>query len=365
MKRRIFSSFLSLALGAAALLGAATPAAAEDKPTVIRIGFPGVSAVGQRPIRSGDFTANAHLLKTIDKEFAADGIKIDWKFYVGAGPALNEAFANGQLDFCFAHGDLPLIVGRSTGLKHHIIASGGRFADSYLTVPSGSSAKSLADLKGKKLAAFKGTAGQLTLYRWFERYGFTPEDFRVVSMTTEDTKAALATGDIDGSNSTPFDLQARGVARWIDKIENDPIVSRPSTVWVGEEFEKKYPSLVQRVVTRLVKDAYDASQESGRQKLYSLWTQDGTPLIDIKTSWDKEKDLRERINPLLDDYYVASIKRSIAEVKKYKLSRREAVFDGWIEPKYLNNALAELKLEDYWPQYDANGKVVKPGRKLK
>ena len=30
----------------------------------------------------------------------------------------------------------------------------------------------------------------------------------------------------------------------------------------------------------------------------------------------------------------------------------------------LNQALKELKLEDYWPQYDAEGKLKVDGRKL-
>jgi sulfonate transport system substrate-binding protein len=75
-------------------------------------------------------------------------------------------------------------------------------------------------------------------------------------------------------------------------------------------------------------------------------------------------DLRARINPLLDEYYVASLKSSIEETKKYKLIRKDVSIDGWIEPKYLEHALKELKLEDYWPQYDAEGKLKTAGRKL-
>ncbi len=360
MQRRSFAS----ALGAAPFINLLPlgQAQAADKPSSIRISFPG-AGTGGRPIVGGSFPANAHLQRAIDDEFKADGIKVEWKHFPGAGPALNESFANGLTDFAFGHGDLPLIVGRSTGLKHKILMSSGRGGDNYFVVPAASGAKSLNDLKGKRLATFKGTAGQLTLYRFIERFGLTEKDFKIISLDADSTLAALSTGDIDGAIRAPFDLEARGVARRIHEILDDPLIGRPGSVWVGEAFEQKYPELVQRVVTRLVKVAHWSTLEENREKQYQLWATSGTPYVDYKKSWDAAKDLRERINPLLDDYYQASIKRSIEEVKKYKLVRRDVPFEGWLEPKYLNQALKDLKLEDYWPREDANGKTAVAGRK--
>ena len=361
MKRRTFAALLGAAPFINLLpLGAR---AAEAKPTTIRISFPG-AGTGGRPIVGGSFPGNAHLQRAIDEEFKADGIKVEWKHFPGAGPSLNESFANGLTDFAFGHGDLPLIVGRSTGLRHKILLSSGRGGDNYFVVPASSTAKSLADLKGKRIATFKGTAGQLTTYRFFERFGLSEKDFRVISLDADSTLAALSTGDIDGAVRAPFDLEARGVGRRIHEILNDPFISRPGTVWVGEEFEKKYPEVVQRTVTRLIKVAYWSSQEANRERQLQLWATSGTAYIDYQKSWDTTKDLRDRINPLLDDYYQASIKSSIEEIKKYKLIRRDVAFEGWLEPKYLNNALRELKLEDYWPQQAADGKPKTPGRKL-
>lgn len=362
MKRRIFAA----ALGAVTLLGAALPSVvhAEDKPKVIRIGFP-QAGTGGRPLPSGSFPATAELQGAIEEEFKADGIKIVWNHYVGAGPALNEAYANGLIDFAFGHGDLPLIVGWSTGLKRKVIMSSSRFGNSYFVVPSTSNAKTLADLKGKKLATFKGTAGQLTLYRWLEKFNLADKDFRVISLNNDDTKAALATGDIDGTVITPFDLEARGIAKHIHEIDDDPDLSSPGTVWVGNEFEQKYPAIVQRVVNRLLKVAVWSSTEANREKLFQYWAQAGsTPYIDYKKSWSNVSDLRTRVNPLLDEYYVASLQRSINETKKFKLIRRDVNLSEFLEPKYLNQALKEQGLEDYWPQYDAAGKIKVPARKL-
>lgn len=361
MKRRTFAAVL----GAAPLLALTSfrAFAADEKPAVVRISFPG-AGTGGRPIVGGSFAANAHLLRAIDEEFRGDSIRVEWKFFPGAGPALNESFANGLTDFAFGHGDLPLIVGRSTGLKHKILLSSGRGGDSYFVVPASSNAKALSDLRGKRIATFKGTAGQLTMYRWFEKFELSEKDFRVISLDNDSTLAALATGDIDGTVCAPFDVEARGIARRIHEIVNDPYIARPGTVWVGEEFEKKYPQIVQRVVTRLVKVAHWSTQEANREKQYQLWATSGTPYLDYKKDWEKTTDLRDRHNPLLDEYYVSSLQNSIQETKKYKLIRRDVNIEGWLEPKYLVNALNELRLEDYWPQQDAKGTVKVAGRKL-
>jgi len=107
-----------------------------------------------------------------------------------------------------------------------------------------------------------------------------------------------------------------------------------------------------------------SSSAWSREKQLQLWSTSGTPYVDYKKGWERTPDLRRRINPLLDEYYQSSIQSSIEEIRKYKLIRRDVPFEGWLEPKYLNLALKELKLEDYWPQQGADGKVKVPGRKL-
>jgi len=360
MKRRSFNLGLATGLAAPALigLGSSARAAEGNKPTTIRIGFPNAGTSG-RPLPTTGYTANVVFLGELEKEFKADNIKLEWKYYVGAGPALNEAYANGLLDFCFGHGDLPLIVGRSTGLKHKIIASSGRGGDVYLLTPSASPASQVSDLKGKTLSIQKGTANQLVLYRFLAKYGFTePEkDFRIISQITDDRRASLATGDIAGTIDVPWGLEARGITKRLAEVHDDININTPGTVWVGDAFEQQYPEIVQRVVNRLVKVAYWSSQEANREQQYQLWTRSGVnAYLDNKKEWDRVKDLRQRHSPLLDDFYKAKIQKAIAETRQYRLTRRDTPFEGWLEPKYLNNALRDQKLESYFPTQSADGK---------
>jgi sulfonate transport system substrate-binding protein len=341
---------------AASLAGIA--AQAGENPTVVRIAFSG-AGTGGRPLGSGTVLAIAHQLGSINKELQADNIKVEWNFYPGAGPATNEALANKLIDFAY-HGDLPLIVGRSTGLKHKVLLSLGRFGNTYFVVPAESNAKTLADLKGKRISVNKGPAGQLTLNRVFERYGFKEKDFKVISMNTDNTKAALATGDIDGAIISPFDLQSRGIARILFEIPRDPKVTSVGTFWVTEDFEKKYPATTQKVVTALVKAAHWASEEKNRDQVFKYWGAAGSvPYSDFLKTWDGYT-LKERNSPLLDEYYVTTLQRAIAEAKGFKLIRRDVSLDYWLEPKYLNNALKELGLQNYWQENDKDGNIKNP-----
>ncbi|WP_255991646.1 ABC transporter substrate-binding protein [Chitinolyticbacter albus] len=335
----------------------AAPSHAEDKPATVRIAFSG-AGTGGRPVGTGTTLAIAHQLGSIEQALKADNIKVVWNFFPGAGPATNEALASGLVDFAY-HGDLPLIVGRSTGLKHKVLASLGRFGNTYFVVPADSAARNLADLKGKRIGVFKGTAGQLTLNRVLEKYGFTEKDFKVVSMNADTAKAALATKDIDGYITSPFDLEARGIAKVLFEIKRDPKITSVGTFWVTEDFEKKYPQTTQKVVTALVRATQFASEEKNRDQVFKYWAAGGsTPYSDFLKTWDGYT-LKERNSPLLDDYYVASLKKAIDEAKRFKLIRRDVSTEDWLEPKYLNQALKELKLERYWDEFDTNGNIKK------
>lgn len=349
---------LSWLLSAVALLQLVPLAVhAEDKPKEIRIAFSGAGA-GGRPLAGGSSLATTHLHGALEEEFKKDGINIKWYFNVGAGPATNEQFANKLIDFA-SHGDLPLVVGRSTGLRHKIILGQGRFGETVFVVPANSEARTLADLKGKKLGVTKGTSGQLTLNRVLERNGFTERDFKVVSLDNATLKAAIATGDIDGAIVRPYDLVARGVARVLFNIPRDPKLTSISTFWVGEEFEKKYPDIVQRVVTTIVKEAKWSSDENNRAEIMKMWSRQATDTyLDYVESWKSYK-LRERVSPLLDEYYVSRLQTSVDETRHFKLSRHDVDVNGWVEPKYLNVALKELKLEHYWDEYDKDGNIKK------
>jgi len=349
-KRRTALRGLAAATAALALPSVAL---AQDRPKVIRISYSG-AGTGGRPITGGTIISTAHQQGALEKEFAKDGIKIQWTFNPGAGPATNEQLANGLADFAH-HGDLPIIIGRSTGLRTKILFSYTRFGSSYITGPIDSQAKSLEDLKGKRLAVFKGTASQLTLGRILKKHGLTERDFKTVSMDGDTLRAAIATKDVDAGFIAPFDLAARGVGKLIYETGPDPDLTAQGVFWASEEFERKYPDIVQRVVTTLIRVAAWSSDEKNRDAQYKLWSNSGTSYYEYQKTF-ADTPLKWRLSPLLDEYFVDNLRKSIQQAKEFKLIRRDVDINGWLAPQYLNTALKDLKLEGYWPEFNAAGK---------
>ncbi|WP_432209410.1 ABC transporter substrate-binding protein [Acinetobacter variabilis] len=343
--KKIAATFLALsALGLSLQVHAANP-------KEIRISMSGAGE-GGKPRVGNSFLASAHARGVLEQEFKKDGIKVTWLFFPGAGPATNEALANGKVDFAL-HGDLPSLVGRSTGLKNKVLFSTGRFGPTYVVVPADSNAKTVNDLKGKKISVFKGTNGQIVYNRVLKKYGLTERDVRTISQDTYSARTSLATGDIDATITSPFSLVSRGVAKTLIEIK-DPKVSALAHFWVTESFEKQYPEVTQRVVTTLIKQAKWSSEEANRTTQYKLWSQSGIPLVDYQKTWDGW-NLKDRNSPLLDEFHRSQIDEALKIAKEAKLIRRDVDTKTWYEPKYLNHALKDLGLENYWRAFNANG----------
>ncbi len=355
MKSRILPVLAASALLLLSVLTTAN-AFAAGKPSVIRIGVASVGT-GGRPVVGGTFLATAANNGSLEHEFERDGIKVKYTYFAGAGPAVNEALANKQLDFAW-QGDLPALVAKSGGLKTKLILAAGRFSAIYIGVPQDSQAKTLEDLKGKRIALFKGTNLQLAFYNLLAQKGLKDSDFKIINMSTFDGNAALLSKDIDAqvSGNDLFPLVDRGVARVIYSTKSSPELTRLTHLLVTEDFESQYPDLVQRLVNVLLKeDAWEAD-ENNRSKSYLIWTKSGLSLSAWKKEFDGES-LAVRDSPLFDDYYRSQYKRLLKTAIDLKLVRRGFDIDAWLDPKYLNKGLADLGLTGKWKALPSNGRA--------
>lgn len=173
----------ALALGAfAANLGA--PAAnAEDK--VIRIGY--------------QKYGNAILLKakgTLEPKLAAIGYKVTWAEFP-FGPPLLEAINAGAIDFGHT-GEAPPIFAQAGGSSIVYVANEPPAPEGEaILVPKDSPIKSVADLKGKKVAYAKGSNSNYFAVKALEQAGIKYGEYEPVHLAPADARAAFETGRID------------------------------------------------------------------------------------------------------------------------------------------------------------------------
>lgn len=102
-----------------------------------------------------------------------------------------------------------------------------------------------------------------------------------------------------------------------------------------------------RVVTTFIKAAAFASDPANKDEVFDGWSLSGFPKDAFEG--DIEADtLANRLNPLIDDFIIARYKDQVARAKAYGLIKGDVDVDAWLEPKYLQQALKDLKLVNYW-----------------
>jgi sulfonate transport system substrate-binding protein len=273
---------------------------------------------------------------------------------------VNEALAAGQLDFAAGLGDLPAIVGRANGLKTKWLLTDKVHDTIYLGVRPNSGIKRIEDLQGRKLSQFKGTNLQIAADRVLAAHGLTERNARFINLDFANAVAALVAGDIDGSfgGVELLDLRRRGIVDIAYTTKgDDPTFGRNSSIYVTEAFAQAHPELVARIVRAFVKAARFAADEANRDAVFALWAKSGISVDAFREDFQDEA-VAHRLTPLIDDYVVTRYRDQVRRSKDYGLVRKDVDIDGWIDPTYLNRALAELQLEHYWPHYDAAGNKV-------
>jgi sulfonate transport system substrate-binding protein len=330
-------------------------AAAHAAPDTIRIGV--ASAGGGDPLTFGGSPGGvARTNNWLEDEFKASGIKVEWLFFKGAGPAVNEALSNRQIDFAY-QGDLPQIVGRSNGLKTKLLMVSGARNNLYLVTPPKSDIQSVKDLKGRNVSIFRGTNGHLVAINVLAESGLTERDVKGVNLDAGSAQAALVSNGVDAAfgGYEWFKVRDAGLAKVVYSTQGkDPALTRQASLLVRSEFEQANPAEVQRVVDVFVRAAHWSSEEKNRDELFRLWARSGTPVASWAAEFDRQP-LAVRNSPLVDDFIVARYKAVVADALKLKLIRREVSVDDWFDTRYLKAALRKQGLENYWTAYDAKG----------
>jgi len=243
--------------------------------------------------------------------------------------------------------------------KPAFLAAGGVRQNTYLAVPSDSSISSIKDLKGKKVAIFKGTNIQLAIAKILEGNGLAEKDLRAINMDNNTARLALTTKDIEAvfGNSDLLSLRDQGVAKIVFTTRGgDPRHLKHSSLIASQAFIDQYPEITQRVVNTLVAGAkWQSDQEANPAPVYQLWAKSGVQFSNYKEDFIGSS-IKIKASPLIDEYFLSQYKRAISDSKRFGLIKNDFSLESWIEPKFLNQALKSQNLENYWQRYDVEGK---------
>lgn len=274
---------------------------------------------------------------------------------VGA-PLINEGFSGKRIDFA-SYGDFPAVIAAAGGVPLKLIAPLGGGSNVYLVVRNGLPAKSLADLKGKKIALHRGRPWELPFSKLVDASGLKLSDFTIVNINPSATPAALASGSVDATvlMSDGLLLEQKGNGRVIWSTANVPPDWKMRAELFGRgDFVQANPELTQLVVNAYVRAAAWSAQDANRTQVIKNSSRGYLPEEILAKDYAADGlSWRERFSPVFHpdvrDHY-----RSVAAYAlQHGVIRKPVDVDALLDDRFVTKALDTLDLKTFWST-DAN-----------
>jgi taurine transport system substrate-binding protein len=251
-----FATRIPRALAAASIIAAAAallapgdvmaqgkdPVTGETYPEVFNIATFNSATATAIPIQDGYFNGLGTAAKVV---------------FFDSGRDINTAFAAGSIQAATL-GSSPVSLGVSSGLGYEVVFINDVIGPAEsLAVTLKSGIKTVADLKGKKIATPFASTAHYSLLAALLQEGVDPAEVTILDLQTQDILAAWIRGDIDGAYVwTPVldELIRNGGVAITDSAslaERGAITADVSVV--RKDFAAKYPTLVVNYVRALVR----------------------------------------------------------------------------------------------------------------
>jgi sulfonate transport system substrate-binding protein len=211
------------------------PAHAQGKPESLRIGFQ----------KSASLLTLQKSQGTLEKRLAPLGVAVKWVEFP-AGPQLLEGLNVGAVDVGFV-GEAPPIFAQAAGARFVYIGNDPAAPEAEaIVVPKDSALKSVADLKGKKVALNKGSNVHFLLAKALEKHGLKYADVTPVFLPPADARAAFERGAVDAwAIWDPFlaAVEKQSGARIL--VDGRGVVNNFAYYLAERGYAEKYPQIVQ------------------------------------------------------------------------------------------------------------------------
>lgn len=235
---------LAVALLASLPIGAYnSPAQAADAPKEVRLDY-------------AYYAPTSLVLKHfgwLEKSLKPQGTEVRWVFSQGSNRSL-EYLNAGSTDFASTAG-LAAVLSRANGSPLKTVYIASRPEWTALVVSKESPLKSVADLKGKKIAATKGTDPYLFLLRSLQQAGLDKSDVEIVHLqhpdgraALEQGRAALEQGRVDAWAGLDPHMAASELQAGSRLLYRNVDFNSYGVLSVTEKFEKEQPELIKQVI---------------------------------------------------------------------------------------------------------------------
>lgn len=306
------SRFLGLASGATLLAGLPRVARAAD-PNRIGVDY-------------AYYNPPSLVLKSkgwLEEALSKRGTGVDWVLSLGSNKA-NGFIQAGTIAFGSTAGSAAFLA-RANGVPLHTVFLYSRPEWTALVVGKDSPLKTLHDLKGKKIAATRGTDPWFFLLRSLGTVGLTQSDVEIVDLQHPDGRVALERGQVDAWAGLDPHMAASQLEAGSRLLYRNIAFNTYGTLNAREDFLAQHPDVVTIVL-----------QQYERARQYAATHVDETAgLLADASHLDRkvaELQLRERTsypgNGVPDHDFQGAIAGVVTFVRSEKLARPDADLQG-------------------------------------
>ena len=268
----------------------------------------------------------------LEKEFATDGIKVRWVMSAGSNKAL-EFLNAGSLDFGSTAGAAALI-GKVNGNPLKSVYVYSRPEWTALVTQKDSAIKTVADLKGQRVAVTRGTDPHIFLVRALAEAKLSEKDVKLVLLQHQDGRLALERGDVEAWAGLDPLMAAAEIEGGARLFYRKPEANTWGVLNVREEFAAANPEIVARVL-RTYEKARLAAVADTKGLTASLVSASKLPETVIARQLERTELTHGPIGAAQAETIVAAgVALQQAGVLDAGLDMK-AVVGGLVEPKYL------------------------------
>ncbi|EJL07238.1 aliphatic sulfonate ABC transporter substrate-binding protein [Pseudomonas chlororaphis] len=187
-------------------------------------------------------------------EKALPQTKVGWVLSQGSNRSL-EYLNSGGVDFA-SSASLAAVLSRANGSPIKSVYVYSRAEWTALVVRKDSPYQTVADLKGKKIAATKGTDPYLFTLRSLQQAGLKKDDVELVHLQHPDGRTALEKGDVDAWAGLDPHMAASEVQAGSRLLYRNSAFNSYGVLSVTEQYAKEHPQTIASVLA-----AYEQARE--------------------------------------------------------------------------------------------------------
>jgi sulfonate transport system substrate-binding protein len=235
----------------------ASPGAEADALTLVRIGYQKYGSLNVVKAEG-----------TFDQAMAQRGIKVHWTQFP-AGPQLLEGVNVGSIDIGHS-GEAPPIFAEAAGTPFVYLGSQPPYpVGEAILVPKDSPIRTVADLKGKKIALNKGSNVHFLLLKALEKAGLKYQEVQTVFLPPADARAAFDGRKIDAwAIWDPFLTVAQAATDARVLTDGEGLVANREFFFATRKFAETHAEIIQALTTAIDRAAAWAKEKPAEVAAY-------------------------------------------------------------------------------------------------